>query len=298
MIINRFNRFLCTEASPAGDTGGGSTPPAGAPPAAPSGDPAPGTPPPAEPQPGDPQPPIPPANQRPEWFPEKYWKDGGPADVETLGKSYTELQKAFSAKNPHLAEVPENPEGYAFKPEKLPDGVVWSDDAAKHFAPIFHAAQIGNGQAKAIAQGLVEFEAANLAAATKTYEEMLAKGQKDLSAKWGGDEAYAAKRDGIAAFVADKLGEDPENDATLFANPRNVEFLGKVVDYVQALESQLGEDALSKAKGAIAPGNTFTSGATEANRIMSDPTHPQHDAYLKGDVEVQKKVLQLLGAQS
>lgn len=285
MIIHRFNRFLYNEANPAGDGGGDGNPP--------PADPAP---PASEPAPGDPQPPIPPTNQRPEWFPEKYWKDGGPADVETLGKSYGELQAAFSKKYPHLAEVPDKPEGYAFKPEKLPDGVQWSEDAAKHFAPVFHAAQIGNGQAKQITQAFVDFEAANLAAASKAYEDKLAADTKTLTEKWGGEEAFAAKRDGIAAFVTDQLGEDPENDAALFSNPRNVEFLGRVVDYVRSLESQLGEDSLAKAKGAIAPGSPqFAGGAAEASRIMSDPTHPQHEAYLKGDVEVQKRVLAMLG---
>lgn len=235
------------------------------------------------------------AATRPEWFPEKYWKDGSTSDVETLAKSYGELQKAFSSKNPHLAEVPADPAGYSFKPDTLPEGVQWSDEVASKMSEVFHKAQIGNTQAKAIAAAFTELEAANLAAATKVYEDKLTADREALAAKWGGQEAYNSRQAELAAFVSEKLGEDP-NDPTLFANPRIVEFIAKEREYVTALEKQLGEDALTRAKGAIAPGSTFSSAPDEAQRIMNDPNHPDNAAWLNGDPDVQKKVFGLLGA--
>lgn len=281
MILNRFNRFLFNEAPPEGGGGGGGAPPANTDPQSPA--------------PGGNEAPPADAPQRPEWFPEKYWKDGGPADVETLGKSYGELQKAFSAKNPHLAEVPADPSGYAFKPDQLPEGVQWSDDVASKMAAVFHKAQIGNTQAKAVATAFAELEAENLAAATKAYDDKITADRQALESKWGGPEAYESRKQELAAYVTEQLGEDP-NDAVLFSSPRVVEFLAKEREYVKALEKQLGEDALARAKGSIAPGSSFTSSPDEAMRIMNDPAHPDHAAWQAGEDGVRKKVYALLGA--
>lgn len=240
--------------------------------------------------------PAPPASERPEWFPEKYYTDGGPGDLEKLGRSYTALQTAFSSKNPHLAEVPENPDGYAFKPEKLPDGVTWSDEAAKFMGEAFHKAQIGNTQAKAVAEAFMEMEAKNTADAMAVYEAQQAADKKALAEKWGGEEKFTAKAAEISEYVESKLGKDPA-DVTLFSSPRMLEFLSEEVAYVKALEAQLGEDALAKAKGSVGPGPSITNSATEAQRIMNDPTHPQNAAYRAGDPDVVQRVVTMLSSK-
>jgi hypothetical protein len=84
------------------------------------------------------------AAARPDYLPEKFWRDGAP-NVEALAKSYSELEKmrgrfGDEAKAAALAElragVPEAPDGYALaKPEGLPDDVVWLDEIPEGFAP-------------------------------------------------------------------------------------------------------------------------------------------------------------------
>ncbi len=294
MILNPFNRFLFAEEVPAADPGAGGG--GGAPAAVDTTDGSNGSAiPPAAAAAGEPPPAS--TTERPEWFPEKYWKDGGPQDVEILGKSYQELQKAFSAKNPHLAEVPTDPAGYDFKPESLPEGVDWSPEVASKMAEVFHGAQIGQTQAKAIAAAFVELEAQNLEGATKAYNDQLTADREALAAKWGGPDKYEARKQELSTLLTDQLGADP-NDATLFANPRVVEFLAKTSDYVKSLEKQLGEDALAAAKGSMAPGHSFTSQSEEATKIMRDPTHPDHAAYISGDKTIVNKVMSMLGAKS
>jgi hypothetical protein len=65
---------------------------------------------------------------RPEYLPEKFWKDGAP-NVEALAKSYTELEKMRGRfKDEAAAElragVPETPDAYELK-AAVPEGVVW-----------------------------------------------------------------------------------------------------------------------------------------------------------------------------
>lgn len=221
----------------------------------------------------------------PEWFPAKYVKDGKPA-FEELAKGYQELQKAFSSKNPMAAQVPESPDGYQLKPEKIPEGLQFSDEAAGKFAEVFHKNGIPAPAAKAIADTWLEMEAANMAKAAQVYEQQLATARQELEAKWGGAEEYAKITGKVSALVTDTLGEDP-GDAVLFSNPRVVEFLAKVSDL-------LGPDAVAAMKDSVSPGAPIVTGAAEAKRIMSDPQHPEHARYMAGEPDVVRKVQRLI----
>lgn len=55
--------------------------------------------------------------ERPEWYPEKFWKDGN-GDTESLAKSYNELQKKFS-QGKHKA--PEEYDEAVFKDAEIPE---------------------------------------------------------------------------------------------------------------------------------------------------------------------------------
>lgn len=238
--------------------------------------------------------PAPQAPPRPDYIAEKFWKDGK-ADVESLGKSYQELETAFSRKHPTAADLPKDPTGYQFKPDALPDGVVWVPEIADRFAQVFHDNRIGQTSARAITDAFIQIEAQQVKAASDAYESRLREDRAALAEKWGGPEAFDTRRHEIAALVTEKIGADPA-DATLFSNPRVIDFLATTSDYVKALEKQLGEDALAAAKGSVAPGHAFTEGKTEATRIMRDPGHPEHESYIKGDAGTVRKVMGLLGA--
>jgi len=221
----------------------------------------------------------------PEWFPAKYLKDGKPA-YDELAKGYTELQKAFSAKNPMAAQVPESPDGYQLKPEKIPEGLQFSDEAAAKFAEVFHKNGIPAPAAKAIADTWLEMEAANMQNAAKVYEDQLATAKQELEAKWGGPEEFTKRQAAVTELVTNTLGADP-GDAVLFSNPRVVEFLGKVADL-------LGPDAVAAMKDSVSPGAPIATGAAEARRIMSDPNHPEHARYMAGETDVVRKVQRLI----
>ncbi len=224
------------------------------------------------------------AVERPDYIAEKFWKDGK-ADVESLGKSYQELETAFSKKNPHAADLPKDARGYALKPEAIPEGLAWSDDAAGQFAEVFHKNGVGAGAARNIVAAFMETEAASLTAAGSAYEARLKEGREMLSAAWGGEEAYEHRVGEINKLVTGALGEDPQ-DAQLFSDPRVVGFLGRVVDL-------LGEDAKAALNSVAGDGN-FADGAQVANRIMREPSHPEHAKYLAGDGETVRKVMRLL----
>ncbi|RYD18377.1 MAG: hypothetical protein EOP88_22790, partial [Verrucomicrobiaceae bacterium] len=231
--------------------------------------------------------------QRPDYIAEKFWKDGR-ADVESLGRSYQELETAFSRKHPTAADLPKDPTGYQFKPDALPEGVVWVPEIADRFAKVFHDQRIGQTSARAITDAFVQIEAQQVKAASDAYEARLREDRAALVERWGGPDAFDLRRQDIATLVTDKLGADPD-DAALFSNPRVVDFLATTTEYVRSLERQLGEDALAAAKGSVAPGHAFTDAKAEATRIMRDAGHPEHESYLRGDAGTVRKVMGLLG---
>jgi hypothetical protein len=224
------------------------------------------------------------AVQRPDYIAEKFWKEGK-ADVEALGRSYQELETAFSKKNPHAADLPKDAAGYVLKPEKIPEGLGWSDEAAGQFAEVFHRNGVGAGAARNIVEAFMETEAASMTAAGSAYEARLKEGREKLTRQWGGEEAFEQRVSEINSLVTGALGEDPQ-DAQLFSDPRVVGFLGRVVDL-------LGEDAKAALNSVAGDGN-FSDGPQLANRIMRNTNHPEHAKYLAGDGETVRKVMRLL----
>lgn len=217
--------------------------------------------------------------ERPDYIPEKFWKDGN-ADVEGMAKSYRELETKFTQRKP--ADIPDSPDGYALKPDTLPEGVTWSDDAAKRFAGLFHEKGVPPEAARAITQTFVELEAENHKLLAEAYETQITEGTAALKKEWGKD--YDARLGSVKTVVS-QLGYDPA-DAALFSNPKVVSFLGKVV-------GMLSEDAVASLGGA-APGTAFTNGEAEAKAIMRDPKHPDYEAYQRGDRAAIAKVKKLI----
>lgn len=97
---------------------------------------------------------------RPEWLPEKFWKDGK-ANYDQLAISYSNLEKAFNSKKAapqrpgidateeqkaaywndlrKITGAPEKPEDYGLKaPDNLPDGVEWNAELAGKAAAVAH----------------------------------------------------------------------------------------------------------------------------------------------------------------
>jgi hypothetical protein len=179
--------------------------------------------------------------------------------------------------------VPESPEGYQLKPEKLPDGIEWSADADKRFRSVFHEKGVSAEAAAAISETFIELEAENQRLLDEAYKTQLAEGKASLQKEWGKD--YDQKIADIKSTVQ-KLGFDP-SDAALFTNPQVLKFMGKVV-------GALSPDSIPKAKGGVAPGTELSGTAEEANRIMTDKTHPEYELYHQGDRAIIDKVRRAL----
>ena len=200
--------------------------------------------------------------------------------MEGLAKSYGELEKRMSTMRPH--QVPETPEAYNFKPETLPEGATWDEAAAGKFAAAFHKGGVSEEAAKEIAALFVEHELEAQAAMSAAYEKQIQEGTEKLKKEWGAQ--YQEKVSKIKSIAA-SLGY--EHTDPVFANPAVVSLLGKVV-------GMLGEDTVASMRGAVAPGGKFVSGVEEANAIMRDAKHPDHDAYIRGDATIIAKVKRLI----
>lgn len=219
---------------------------------------------------------------RPDYIPEKFWKDGA-VDHEALAKSYTSLETKFHTARTAVVDVPESPEAYQLKPEKLPDGIEWSEEVDKRFRSVFHEKGVSADAAAAIATTFVEMEAENYRQLDEAYKKQLADGQAALKKEWGA--SYDQKITEIKGAVQ-RLGFDPA-DVSLFSNPQVVKFMGKVV-------GALSPDSIPAAKGGVATGATFSGTVEEATRIMTDKTHPEYELYHQGERSVIDKVRKAL----
>jgi hypothetical protein len=181
--------------------------------------------------------------------------------------------------------VPEDPKGYVFKPEKIPDGVTFDEKRAGEVAELMHQHGVPLAAAKALAEKQFAYEVENATAAKNAYDKHVAEGMAKLKQDWGyryDDKLTAIKRLVIAS------GGDPK-DAELFNNP-------KVLKYLDGVTGMLSEDAIASLKGTVAGGDVFLSTKEEARAIMRDPSHPEHAKYQAGDGATVAKVERLLNA--
>lgn len=223
-----------------------------------------------------------PAAVRPDYIPEKFWKDGA-IDHESMAKSYTSLETKFHTARTAVVDVPETPDDYALKPENLPDGVEWNQEADAKFRAVFHEKGVSAEAAAAISATFLEMEVENQRLLDEAYKTRLAEGHAELKKEWGKD--YDQKLTDIKGTVQ-KLGFDPA-DAQLFTNAQVLKFLGKVV-------GALSPDSIPAAKGGVAPGTSISGTADEAHRIMTDKTHPEYELYHTGDRAIIDKVRKAL----
>ena len=181
-----------------------------------------------------------------------------------------EVQAAYQAELKKLYGVPETVDGYKFdKPAALPEGVEWSDDAAKAFANKAHELGLTPQQA----QALVQYDMDRLTGATAAQQAeaaQLAEYERGEMAKRWGDKVDTHLS--LAARLATTM--NLPNARELF-DPKSPLFAG--VDMTAAfaqLAGQLGEAKL-------------VSGAAVANlgpeqlakSIMGDKSNPEHEAF-------------------
>lgn len=158
--------------------------------------------------------------------------------------------------------VPDSPDGYKIAPpENMPEGLEWSDDTAAAFAALAHKHHIP----PAAVQDMVQWHTEQLAAGMEQNEaadqQFLAGQQAALREKWGSE---FDRNLGAAKQAASMAGLKADHPALVHAD---------VVAALARLGTLLGEDNSAGTR------STTTGPGDEANRILSDESHPQHKAY-------------------
>jgi len=238
--------------------------------------------------------PAPEVTEKPEWLPEKYWRNDK-IDVESMAKGFNGLEqllgkKAHAVVPPNekstpeeVAEyrkaigVPESPEGYNLKPEQLPEGVTWDDNVAKRAAELAHKHHIPAAAMQEFMKFDMERAALMNQAAAGMIEQQLEAGRAELQRVYGDkmpEKIELARRAAVTA------GVDPSSQG--FVDPQ-------VVKAIVNLAEKLSDDKL------VAGDQTGVSSTrARARDIMTNQANPLYARYQEGDAEVVDQVRRML----
>jgi hypothetical protein len=238
--------------------------------------------------------PAPEVADRPEWLPEKFWRNDK-ADVESLAKSYQGLEQLLGKKAQAIVPpnekstpeeiaayrkaigVPDAPEGYNLKPEQLPEGVVWDESVAKRAAELAHKHNVPAAAMQEFMKFDMERAALMNQAAANMIEQQLESGRAELQKVWGDkmpEKIELARRAAVTA------GVDPTSQG--FVDPQ-------VVKAIVSLAEKLSDDKLV-AGDQTGPSST----RARARDIMTNQSNPLYTRYQEGDAEVVDQVRRML----
>lgn len=165
-----------------------------------------------------------------------------------------------------LLGVPEKPEDYGLKkPDKLPDGVQWSDELAGGFAALAHKHSLPPAAVQEISSWWAQQQGAAAGRETEAFNGWVAAQKTELESQWGAkyaDNLVAAQRVAGLAGI-DMADPDLGNNAKLIRSLHEVSKL-------------ISEDKL------VAPDKTgqgLTAGQ-QADDILHNAQNPWHEAYM------------------
>jgi hypothetical protein len=163
--------------------------------------------------------------------------------------------------------VPDSADKYNVKPEKLPEGLEWSDDLAKPILDIAHKHGIPEAAMKELVAAHMANEAQRTGAVSEMIEKDLETGRQELQKSFGQD--FEKKID-LAKRAAQSVGVNPLSRG--FMDP-------DVVKGFVRLAEKISEDRLT------GDGKTggLMGGEALAKAIQTDANHPLHAKYLAGD---------------
>jgi len=173
--------------------------------------------------------------------------------------------------------VPETPEGYKIAPEKLPEGVTWSEELVKPYAAIAHKYNIPEAALKELAAANVQQEALRLTETMGLLEAELKQGEETLKKDWGAD---FQKNINIATRAIQTVGGNLQSPG--LRDPG-------VVTIIQRLAAQLSDDKLIN--GDVAP--SLQPGKMKADDIVNNKSNSYYERYWAGDKQVMKMVSDL-----
>jgi hypothetical protein len=238
--------------------------------------------------------PAPAVAEKPEWVPEKYWRNDK-IDVESMAKGFNGLEQLLGKKANAIVPpnekstpeeisayrkaigVPESPEAYNLKPEQLPEGVTWDDNVAKKAAELAHKHHIPAAAMQEFMRFDMERAALMNQAAAQMIETQLETGRAELQKVWGDkmpEKIELARRAAVTA------GVDPTSQG--FVDPQ-------VVKAIVNLAEKLSDDKL------VAGDQTGASSTrARARDIMTNASNPLYVRYQEGDAEVVDQVRRML----
>jgi hypothetical protein len=179
--------------------------------------------------------------------------------------------------------IPDKPEGYTLKPEKLPEGMEWNEEFGKTFAGIAHKHNVTPDAMKELVEAYTGMEQSRGVAQQQVFQQELEKGKATLQDAWKGDFETNLK---VATRVAKTLGLDPNSPGLSDPN---------VVIALKNMAGMVSEDKLINGEfsGSSTPGKD--RGMAIMTGKSSDPEILRlHALYMKGDKEANKTVEELL----
>ena len=171
--------------------------------------------------------------------------------------------------------VPDTIDGYGLtKPEKLPDGVQWNDEAATSY--LAKAKEIGltPQQAAALRDWQVELFGKDAASQIAQQAEMAKAEKAALNERFG-------KNLDASVALAQRLAVSEGLPATV-ADPNSPDFWGvEFLSFAHRLAGKVGESKL-----VSLPAVSQLDPAAQADDIIKNPQNPYHARYQQGDKEI------------
>lgn len=171
--------------------------------------------------------------------------------------------------------VPETPDGYEAKPEKLPTGIAWNDALAKPFVEIAHKHNIPKAALKELIATHIAVEQhrgnAMVQQAQARVEAQFKAGTAELEKTWGNQKA---EKERDVRQVCAVLGIDIHDPG--LSSPGVVKGLALVKRYIS-------EDKLVQANGGLP---SALNGPAMAKDIRTNPQNPYYQRYQSGDADI------------
>lgn len=243
-------------------------------------------------------------NARPEWAPEKFWKDNK-LDYEGLGKSYLSLEKLLGSEKIPVPRSDDDAEGweryfkaggkpekaddYEFKVDrdKLPQNF-YDEEAEKSFRQWAHANHLNKRQAANLHDAYVKAHLERHKAWEDNRKQTQAKLQTDLMREHGaGYEGFMKGAKGAISRYADPDFMSFLDESGLGNDPRMIRAFGRI-----------GKEMMGDTRIAGAAKPTINVADLDASisdyrkqhqTALMDKSHPDHDRHVAHMAELYRK---------
>ncbi len=199
---------------------------------------------------------------------------------EALAKSYAHLERLKGYPGPGDAErmaafrlavgLPENAADYCLeRPENTPDEL-WNEELVKVLAGVAHEYGVPAPAMEALSSRYMQEGNRMLAACREAQQQAIERADAELQRDWG--RRYEENMDKVGAYLSALGSRAGVNVQGLMENP--------------ALRANADFARLMLAAAAEVEESPLHTGAPldarqEARRIVHDPTHPLHEAYMR-----------------